>query len=43
MNIATGFPMFITIDHLLSGRFVKDDSVFLRIVVNTSDLPRVVT
>ena len=42
MNIASGCPMFIRIDHLLSGGFVKDDTVFLRIVVDASDLPRVV-
>ena len=39
MNIATGCPMFITIDNLLSGGFVKDNTVFLKIA---SDLPRVV-
>ena len=39
MNIATGCPMFVRIDHLLSGGFVKDDTVFFKIVV---DPPRVV-
>ena len=42
MNIASGCPMFIRIDHLLNGVFIKDDLVFLRIVVDTSDLPNVV-
>jgi TNF receptor-associated factor 3 len=42
MNIASGCPMFIRIDHLLNGGFIRDDSVFLRIVVDTSDLPKVV-
>ena len=42
MNIASGCPMFIRIEHLLSGGFIKDDSVFLRIVVDISDLPKVV-
>ena len=42
MSIASGCPMFIRIDHLLNGGFIKDDSVFLRIVVDTSDLPKVV-
>ena len=41
MNIASGCPMFIRIDHLLNGGFIKDDTVFLRIVVDTSDLPKV--
>ena len=39
MNIATGCPMFVRIDHLLSGGDVKDDTVFFKIVV---DPPRVV-
>ena len=42
MNIASGCPMFIRHEHLMSGGFVKDDSVFLRIVVDTADLPRIV-
>ena len=42
MNIASGCPMFIRVEHLLNGGFVKDDSIFLRIVVDTSDLPKVV-
>jgi TNF receptor-associated factor 3 len=42
MNIASGCPMFIRIDHLLNGGFIRDDSIFLRIVVDTSDLPKVV-
>ena len=39
LNIATGCPMFVRIDHLLSGGFVKDDTVFFKIVVHR---PRVV-
>ena len=42
MNIASGCPMFIRLEHLMSGGFVKDDSIFLRIVVDTADLPKVV-
>ena len=42
VNIPAGFPMFIRIDNLLSGGFVKDDTVFLRIVIDTTDLPTVV-
>ena len=42
MNIASGCPMFIRIEHLMNGGFIKDDSIFLRIVVDTADLPRVI-
>lgn len=42
MNIASGCPMFIRIDHLMTGGFIKDDSIFLRIVVDTADLPRII-
>ena len=41
MNIASGCPMFIRIEHLMSGGYIKDDSIFLRIVVDTSDLPKI--
>ena len=41
MNIASGCPMFIRIEHLLSGGFVKDDCIYVRVVVDTSDLPKV--
>ena len=41
MNIASGCPMFIRIEHLLSGGFVKDDAAYIRIVVDTSDLPKI--
>ena len=39
MNIASGCPMF---KHLLNGDFVKDDSIYLRVVVHTSDLPTII-
>ena len=42
MNIASGCPMFIRVEHLLNGGFIKDDCIYLRIVVDTSDLPKVV-
>lgn len=42
MNIASGCPMFIRIEHLLSGGFIKDDCVFLRIVVDITELPKIV-
>ena len=42
MNIASGCPMFIRIEHLLNGGFVKDDTIYLRVVVDTSDLPKII-
>ena len=42
VNVASGCPMFIRVEHLLNGGFVKDDSIFLKVVVDTSDLPNVV-
>ena len=42
MNIASGYPMFIRIEHLLNGGFVKDDSIFLCIVVDIADLPKII-
>ena len=42
MNIASGCPMFIRTDHLTNGGFVKDDSIYVRVVVDTVDLPRVI-
>ena len=42
MNVASGCPMFIGIEHLLNGGFVKDDTIFLKIVVDTVDLPNMV-
>ena len=41
MNIASGCPMFIRLEHLMSGGFVKDDCVYVRVVVDVSDLPKV--
>ena len=41
MNIACGRPMFIRIEHLLSGGFVKDDAAYIRKVVSTSDLHKI--
>ncbi len=42
MNIASGCPMFIRIDHLLNGGFVKDDAIYVRVVVETMDFPDVI-
>ncbi|KAL5491290.1 hypothetical protein EMCRGX_G016549 [Ephydatia muelleri] len=36
MNVASGLPMFIHQEQLLNGGFVKDDCIFLRVVVDTS-------
>ena len=41
MNIASGCPMFIRIEHLLNGGFIQDDCIFLRVVVDVSDLPTI--
>ena len=41
MNIASGCPMFIRIEHLMSGGFVKDDCIYVRVIVDTNDLPKV--
>ena len=40
MNIASGCPMFIRQEHLVNGGFVKDDCIYIRVVVDTSDLPK---
>ncbi len=42
MNIASGCPMFIRIDHLLNGGFAKDDAIYVRVVVETMDLPKII-
>ena len=36
MNVASGCPMFIRLEQLLNGGFVKDDCIFLTTVVDTS-------
>lgn len=41
MNIASGCPMFIRQEHLITGGFVKDDCIYIRVMVDTSDLPKV--
>ncbi len=42
INIASGCPRFIRIDHLLNGGFVKDDAIYVRVVVETMDLPKII-
>ena len=41
MNIASGCPMFMRLEHLLKGGFVKDDCIYLRVMVDKTDLPKV--
>ena len=38
MNVASGCPMFIHQEHLLNGGFVKDDCIFLKVVVNITGI-----
>ena len=35
MNVASGCPMFIRLEHLLNGGFVKDDCIFLTAKIDT--------
>ncbi|GCB79882.1 hypothetical protein scyTo_0016056, partial [Scyliorhinus torazame] len=39
MNIASGCPLFVTQTVLESGTYIKDDTIFIKVVVDTSDLP----
>ena len=41
MNIASGCPMFIRLEHLLNGGFDKDDCIYITVVVDVSDLPKI--
>ena len=41
MNVASGCPMFIRHEQLLTGGFVKDGCIFLRVMVEIADLPQV--
>ncbi|KAI0237876.1 TNF receptor-associated factor 3 [Lamellibrachia satsuma] len=38
MNIASGCPMFISHGDLQNSRFLKDDTIYMKIVVDTADL-----
>ncbi|XP_062523453.1 TNF receptor-associated factor 3-like isoform X2 [Corticium candelabrum] len=38
MNVASGCPLFVSLDTLLAGRFIKDDTLFVRIAIDTKDL-----
>ncbi|XP_067895067.1 TNF receptor-associated factor 3 isoform X2 [Heterodontus francisci] len=39
MNIASGCPLFVAQTVLESGTYIKDDTIFIKVVVDTSDLP----
>ncbi|KAK2191867.1 hypothetical protein NP493_44g13017 [Ridgeia piscesae] len=38
MNIASGCPMFISHQELQNSRFLKEDTVYMKVVVDTTDL-----
>uniref|UniRef100_A0A8C5PL43 TNF receptor-associated factor n=1 Tax=Leptobrachium leishanense TaxID=445787 RepID=A0A8C5PL43_9ANUR len=39
MNIASGCPVFVAQTVLESGTYIKDDTIFIKVIVDTSDLP----
>ncbi|XP_042194173.1 TNF receptor-associated factor 3 [Callorhinchus milii] len=39
MNIASGCPLFVTQTVLESRTYIKDDTIFIKVSVDTSDLP----
>ncbi|XP_046907995.1 TNF receptor-associated factor 3 isoform X2 [Hypomesus transpacificus] len=39
MNIASGCPLFVTQTLLDNGTYIKDDTIFIKVTVDTSDLP----
>ncbi|XP_063039796.1 TNF receptor-associated factor 3 isoform X2 [Engraulis encrasicolus] len=39
MNIASGCPLFVTQTVLENGTYIKDDTIFIKVTVDTSDLP----
>ncbi|XP_028678122.1 TNF receptor-associated factor 3 [Erpetoichthys calabaricus] len=39
MNIASGCPLFVSQPVLENGSYIKDDTIFIKVVVDTSDLP----
>ena len=40
MNIASGCPLFVSLATLDSGCYIKDDTMFVKVVVDTSDVVR---
>ncbi|XP_015721134.1 TNF receptor-associated factor 3 isoform X4 [Coturnix japonica] len=39
MNIASGCPRFVAQTVLENGTYIKDDTIFIKVIVDTSDLP----
>uniref|UniRef100_A0A3B5L5M7 TNF receptor-associated factor n=1 Tax=Xiphophorus couchianus TaxID=32473 RepID=A0A3B5L5M7_9TELE len=39
MNIASGCPLFVAQSVLETGNYIKDDTIFIKVTVDTSDLP----
>nr|XP_046269875.1 TNF receptor-associated factor 3 [Scatophagus argus]XP_046269876.1 TNF receptor-associated factor 3 [Scatophagus argus]XP_046269877.1 TNF receptor-associated factor 3 [Scatophagus argus]XP_046269878.1 TNF receptor-associated factor 3 [Scatophagus argus] len=39
MNIASGCPLFVSQSILETGSYIKDDTIFIKVTVDTSDLP----
>lgn len=39
MNIASGCPLFVAQTVLENGTYIKDDTIFIKVVVDASDLP----
>ncbi|XP_031967118.1 TNF receptor-associated factor 3 isoform X5 [Corvus cornix cornix] len=39
MNIASGCPVFVAQTVLENGTYIKDDTIFIKVIVDTSDLP----
>ncbi|KAG8449268.1 hypothetical protein GDO86_016078 [Hymenochirus boettgeri] len=39
MNIASGCPVFVAQTVLETGTYIKDDTIFIKVIVDTSDLP----
>ncbi|KAM4625360.1 TNF receptor-associated factor 3 isoform 2-T2 [Polymixia lowei] len=39
MNIASGCPLFVAQPVLENGSYIKDDTIFIKVTVDTSDLP----
>ncbi|XP_061553399.1 TNF receptor-associated factor 3 isoform X1 [Phycodurus eques] len=39
MNIASGCPLFVSQSVLESASYIKDDTIFIKVTVDTSDLP----
>ncbi|KPP71238.1 TNF receptor-associated factor 3-like, partial [Scleropages formosus] len=39
MNIASGCPLFVAQTVLENGTYIKEDTIFIKVIVDTSDLP----